>query len=362
MLINKIAIDNFKSIHHLELEIKSINLLIGSNGAGKTNFIQFFRLLNSIVFSNLQNHIADGSGADNFLFFGRKNSSSMSGLVSFGVNEYYFELAPTDDDKFYFKDETTTFTSQFYGKTVKKLADGNKETNLIKQIEKDVDKRIAYYVTQAMTTWRVYHFHDTSATAKVKLASDINDNQFFKRDASNLASFLFFLQEKHPDYFKRIEKTIKIIAPFFDRFDLHPASLDNSKIRLEWKHVNSDQYFNANHLSDGTLRMICMITLLLQPALPDTIIIDEPELGLHPSAIQLLASLIKSVAANRKQVICSTQSVTLLNQFNAEDIIVVNRENNESVFNRLSNDKLSEWLNEYAIGELWEKNILGGRP
>jgi predicted ATPase len=362
LLINKIVIENFKSIRHLDIDIKNINLLIGSNGAGKSNFIQFFRLLNSIVSSNLQNHIVEGGGADNFLFFGRKVSSSLSGLVSAGPNEYNFELAPTEDNKFYFKVESTTFTHASYGNTVKTLADGNKETNLIKQIEADVEKKIAFHVTKAMTTWRVYHFHDTSSSSKLKQTSEINDNRFLKRDASNLAAFLFFLQEKHNQHFKKIENTIRIIAPFFDCFDLHPLLLDENKIRLEWKHINSEQYFNANHLSDGTLRMICIITLFLQPHLPDTIIIDEPELGLHPSAIQLLASLIKSAASQNKQVICSTQSVTLLNQFGAEDIIVVDRENNESHFKRLNIDELSDWIDEYSIGELWEKNLFGGRP
>ncbi|MCP5063169.1 MAG: AAA family ATPase, partial [Ignavibacteriae bacterium] len=195
-----------------------------------------------------------------------------------------------------------------------------------------------------------------------KQESDINDNRIFRRDASNLTAFLYLLQEKHFDYFKRIENTIKLIAPFFDKFQLEPLALNNEKIRLEWKHINSDQYFNANHFSDGTLRMICLITLLLQPDQPDTIIIDEPELGLHPSAIQQLAALMKSVADDGKQIICSTQSVTLLNQFNPEDIIVVDREDNESKFKRLDEERLEDWLDKYAIGELWEKNVLGGRP
>ncbi|GBD92366.1 hypothetical protein BMS3Abin04_03101 [bacterium BMS3Abin04] len=211
-------------------------------------------------------------------------------------------------------------------------------------------------------SWRVYHFHDTSSTSKMKRESDIHDNRLLRRDASNLAAFLYLLQEQFADYFHRIESTVKLIAPFFDKFQLEPLALNKEKIKLEWKHVHSDEYFNANHFSDGTLRMICLITLLLQPNLPDTIIIDEPELGLHPSAIQQLAALIKSAAEDSKQIICSTQSVTLLNQFDPENIIVVDRENNESKFQRLEKETLDEWLDQYAIGELWEKNVLGGRP
>ena len=364
MKVKSVKIKNFKSIREITLELKNINMLIGANGAGKSNFIQFFTLLNNIVNQNLQNYITEKGGADNFLFFGKKYSDFFSGHISFGRNEYKFELKPTADNNFYFSKEITIYENTTYNKGIaeRDLSDGNKETNLIKQIEKDNRESVAYYIRKAMLSWRVYHFHDTSSTSKIKQESDINDNRVFRRDASNLAAFLFLLQEKYPDYFNRIESTIKLIAPFFDKFQLEPLALNNEKIRLEWKHINSDQYFNANHFSDGTLRMICLITLLLQPKLPDTIIIDEPELGLHPSAIQLLADLIKSVAADNKQIICSTQSVTLLNQFLPEDIIVVDRENNESKFRRLNKEPLEEWLDKYAIGELWEKNVFGGRP
>lgn len=363
MKVNSISIKNFKSIKDISLNLKNINILIGPNGVGKSNFIQFFNLLNNIVNRNLQNFVTEKGGSDSFLFFGRKYSEFFSGDISFGINEYEFELKPTDDNNFYFSKEITLYQNQRHGDVAKRnLSDGNRETNLIKRYKEDAKQSVAYYMLQAMISWRVYHFHDTSSTSKMKLESDIHDNRSLRRDASNLAAFLYLLQEQFADYFNRIENTVKLIAPFFDKFQLEPLALNKEKIRLEWKHVNSDEYFNANHLSDGILRMICLITLLLQPDPPDTIIIDEPELGLHPSAIHQLAAIFKSVSAEGKQIICSTQSVTLLNQFNPEDIIVVDRENNESKFKRLEEESLDEWLNQYAIGELWEKNVLGGRP
>jgi predicted ATPase len=117
-------------------------------------------------------------------------------------------------------------------------------------------------------------------------------------------------------------------------------------------------------LSDGTLRFICLTTLLLQPKslLPDTLLIDEPELGLHPFAINLLADMLQE-AAESKQVIVSTQSVELLNAFQPEDVVVVQREEDASVFKRLDKAALSDWLaDDYSLGELWKRNILGGRP
>jgi len=363
MKLSEIKINHFKSIKELTLPLNKINILIGPNGAGKSNFIQFFNLLNNIVSNNLQNYIAAADGADNFLYFGRKHSESFSGTLSFGLNDYTFELSATADNNLYFNKEITSYYNPRYGNTSSRnLATGNKETNLYKQYKEDQKQSVAYHILNSMVNWRVYHFHDTSSTAKVKLAGDINDNRSLRRDAANLAAFLYLLQEKHNEYFLRIENTIKLVAPFFEKFRLEPLALNNERIRLEWKHDGSDEYFNANHLSDGTLRMVCLITLLLQPNLPDTIIIDEPELGLHPAAIELLTSLIKSVTTNNKQIICSTQSVTFLNHFEPEDIIVVHRNNGESLFTRLDKSTLTEWLNEYAIGELWEKNVLGGRP
>lgn len=363
MTVSQISISNFKSIRALNLPLNKINVLIGPNGAGKSNFIQFFNLLNNIVSQNLQNYVAANGGADSFLYFGRKHSESFSGIISFGRNDYHFELTATVDNNLFFSNEITVYQNPVHGGiSSRNLADGNKETNLLKQYKIDQKESVAFHILKAMATWRVYHFHDTSSSAKVKQDGHINDNRSLRRDASNLSAFLYLLQEKYNEHFIRIENTVKLIAPFFEKFQLEPLALNKEKIRLEWKQVGSDEYFNANHLSDGSLRIICLITLLLQPVLPDTIIIDEPELGLHPAAIELLTSLIKSVAANDKQIICSTQSVTFLNHFNPEDIIIVDRNNGDSLFSRLDKNTLTEWLNEYAIGELWEKNVLGGRP
>jgi predicted ATPase len=195
----------------------------------------------------------------------------------------------------------------------------------------------------------------------------LGDIQMLHPDASNIAAFLYRLKQEFFTYYTKIVNVIQLVAPFFDDFVLEPRSADNSpdqSIRLEWKEKGYDQVFSANVLSDGTLRFICLTTLLLQPPLPTTpslIIIDEPELGLHPAAITLLSSLIKE-ASNSVQILISTQSVTLINQFTSEDIITVNREQNQSNFKRLISDDLKEWLEDYAIGELWEKNVFGGRP
>ena len=212
-----------------------------------------------------------------------------------------------------------------------------------------------------LPTHGVFHFEDTGENAKVKQNADIYDNHKLKSDARNLASFLYLLKNHHQVYYKRILQTVQLAAPFFNDFVLNPMPENAQRIRLRWLHKNSEDDFDISQLSDGTLRFICLTTLLLQPNPPSLIIIDEPELGLHPAAIQLLIEMLRS-AATHSQIIISTQSVEMVNHFLPEEIIVVDREKDESVFHRKSAKELETWLDEYSMGELWQMNVIGGRP
>ena len=197
----------------------------------------------------------------------------------------------------------------------------------------------------------------------MKRTADLYDNRLLRHDGSNLAAFLYLLQRRHPGSFDQIRRTVQMVAPFFDDFELEPQALNPDTILLEWRHKGSDAYFNAASLSDGTLRFIALTTLLLQPPSlrPSVILLDEPELGLHPYAITLLASLVKK-AATYGQVIMATQSPTLLDHFNPEEIIVADRVNGEAKFARLDAERLEVWLEDYSLGQLWEKNEIGGTP
>jgi predicted ATPase len=183
-------------------------------------------------------------------------------------------------------------------------------------------------------------------------------------DAGNLAAVLFRLREQsNASAYERILSTIRLIAPFFDDFVLEPEGPGLKEMLLNWRDKGSDQVFGPHQLSDGTLRAICLISLLMQPEseLPDLIIVDEPELGLHPYALNVVASLFKK-AAHHSQVLISTQSTSLLDNFDPDDVIVVNREGKESHFVRPDATSLESWLDEYSLGEVWEKNVIGGGP
>lgn len=359
-MINNIQIANYKSIHKLDLEMKPINILIGSNGAGKSNFISFFKFLKNIYDQNLQLYVAEEGSSDDFLYYSSTISDYIWGQIEFNeINRYCFKLLPNKDDKFYFEFEATQFNKEAYGLTnwdCIQINKGNNESILSTQ------KFGRYkFVKKYMESFRVFHFHDSSKTSKMRKPAQIHDNSFLREDGSNLPAYLYWMQEIHPKEFKKIEMVIRSAAPYFEGFNLHSDRINPDIIRLEWKEKGTDTYFNAKHLSDGTLRFIALTTLLLQPNTPEVIIIDEPELGLHPFAITKLAGLIKKVAA-KTQIIISTQSVNLVDNFSPEDIITVDREDKQSVFRRHDSEQLKEWLTEYSLSDLWNKNVIGGRP
>lgn len=357
--LSKIKICGYKSIKKCNLMLNSINVLIGSNGAGKSNFISAFTLLQSILKKELQLYTQQ-CGINSLFYNGIKATEKIYFEVFFGNNSYGFYLMPTDDHRIIFADE-------FYGweKDFDIIHSSVSSAHEESKWEKGVSNGINDYVYPILqrNMWRVYHFHDTSRTAKVKQEHSISNNQSLMFDASNLAAFLYRLKNNYKKSYNEIVETIRLIAPYFDNFMLKPKESNEELIVLKWTQKGCEDIFNASQFSDGTLRFICLATLLLQPSelQPATIIIDEPELGLHPYAITMFADMVKQVSSN-KQIIISTQSVELLNEFDVEDIIVVNKDvEGASTFSRLNEEELSIWLDDYSLGDLWQKNILGGR-
>ncbi len=356
--VKALSVSGYKSIRELrDFPLTNLNVLIGANGAGKSNFISLFKLLNQMYEQNLQIYSQVQGGPDALLHFGRNATQNLQAKFFFAQNGYEFALIPTNDNRLVIQQENNWFaTGHSADSYAESLGRGHEESKL-----KTATSSVAQYVKHSINNWRVYHFHDTSEQARLKQIHPVNDNLHFKPDASNLAPYLYMLKEKHPAHHQLIVDTIRLVAPFFGDFIHRP---DVEYVQLEWTQKNkSNTPFKALHLSDGTLRFICLTTLLLQPLsrLPDTILIDEPELGLHPAAIRILAGMLKQVA-EEKQLIVSTQSVELVNEFTPEDIIVVEQENNASTFNRFTTERLSGWLEEYSLGELWLQNVLGGRP
>ena len=374
MPIDRIRIQNFKSIRDSgEVHIRPINVLIGSNGVGKSNFVDFFKLLNRIDEGKLQKYIGQSGDAGRLLHFGRKRSRFLQGEVVFKDEEgrvnsrYDFRLVPD-------RRGMLVFDKEFCGYNENTLNDwSSKESWDFLDMENDGgrESELSYIVGSRPTRFgfikdyfqelKVFHFHDISNESSLKVVARLYDNGFLREDGSNLPAFLYMIQERFPLSFRMIEYTIRSIAPFFERFDLKPNVLNEKTISLRWIEKDYEGYFDAHDLSDGTLRFIALTTLLLQPYPPKTIILDEPELGLHPFAIHKLAAIIQKASA-KSQIIISTQSVNLLDMFEPEDVLVVNRKEGASTFERQDSKRLTNWLKKYSLGELWEKNVFGGRP
>ena len=364
--LRKVEIKGFRSIKETALELGSLNVFIGANGAGKSNFVEFFKMLRQLLLGHLREFIGSRGGAQSILYFGPKVTPELEGLLEFTVDEevasYSFRLTHAINNTLIFAEEACSLQNSAHRtQSPLTLGAGHSESRIedfviagnasVKQIQ------------SLLNSCRGYHFHDTSATAGIRQPAPIHDNRQLRADGGNLAAVLYAIQQRHPATYRRIVSTIRKIMPDFDDFELKPSRLNPSGISLNWRSHRADYLFDADQISDGSLRAMAIIFLLLQPEedLPGVIILDEPELGLHPHALEIVAGLMRA-ASMRTQVIVATQSQTFLNFFDPEEIITVDAFKNESVFRRLNSDDFQEWLEDYTIGELWQRNVLGGGP
>jgi len=364
--ISKLTIKGYKSIRNLEdFELRNINILIGPNGGGKSNFIEFFSFLREISKGRSQYFVTHQGGADRILYLGSKITKELVGsITSSGILSWEFKLFPSKvDELLFYEEEVTGGSSSLSTKWAREFEHGFHESTLFSKGNAEHDKyveKIRNRIQPVIESWIIYHFHDTSDFAAVKRPCSKRDYEYLRSDASNLTAFLLRLKKKHKIEYTSIREVIQLAAPFFDDFLLREEE-DKDDVLLEWRQTNSDYPFHPSQISDGTLRFICLAVVLLQPNPPSTILLDEPELGLHPYALTLLAGLIQK-ASTQTQVIVSTQSAALINHFEPEDIVVVERQKGESVFKRLNKADLNVWLEDYSLGDLWQRNVFGGRP
>ena len=371
--LDRFTVRGFKSIRMLEdFELQGLNVLIGANGAGKSNLLSLFQMLENVSTTQLQLFTKDEGGPDALLFGGRKRTSSITVALFFAKDRYLYEfsLVPVADAMAFSREWVLpgvaeriddiapgTWPSIGGGTT---WAGGHDEARLAGRGIGD----FASYVLREMQRWRVFHFQDMSRVAQVRRSSAIRDNVRLKPDAGNLAPFIRRLREHYPDHYRQIVDVVRLAAPFFGDFVYREDKDIGENMELEWFHADDlDTVLGPRQISDGTLRFICFATLLLQPTVlqPTVILIDEPELGLHPSALTLLAEMLQH-AGDARQVVVATQSVDLVSEFEPEDVVVVDRKGGASTFTRLDGTELNDWLEDYALGDLWKMNVLGGRP
>ena len=353
--MKSILIKGYKSIKDQTIALRPINIMIGANGSGKSNLLSFFALVRNLYARNLQAYVSLNGGMDAFLFQGRKVTEQMSIKMTFPTNAYSFVLT-AGQDKFIVTEEKLWYANNPYAPDAYDISSFGAESNL----QYNTIPR-AEYIRNYIRELQKYHFHDTGEKSPFTNTSNVETGiHYLYPRGENIAAFLYGIRKNNAIVYNRIVRTIQSVAPYFHDFMLNPDTEGN--VALQWE----DKYgvvYGVHDLSDGTIRFIALATLFLQPRLPQTIIIDEPELGLHPFAIAKLAGMIKSASERGCQVIAATQSTDLIGHFQPEDIITVDQKNGESVYNRLSAEQLGEWLDDYTLDDLWKRNIItGGQP
>ena len=362
----QVEIKGFKSISTkkpLVLDFCDVTILLGANGSGKSNVISFFRMMNFMMTGALQRFVAQSGTNQNFLHYGSKITPFLSGKVKFkkgnAYETYSFELTQASGEKLIITSEEVSWQKEGKSKPYSVQVESDyKESGLI-----DNEGQTEKIIRTLLSRCKAYQFHDSSSTGPLRQASRINTAQYLQSEGNNLASFLYFLKNNFEKEYKRIVSYIKMILPHFGDFYLEP---ENDYVRLNWTDDSGNDYvFSPDQFSDGSIRFIALATLLLQPekTMPGMIIIDEPELGLHPYAIEQLTQMVKDASVH-SQVIIATQSPQLIDGFSLDSIVVLEQDNEtrSTIAHRLDKEQLTEWIDEYTVSELWRKNVIGGQP
>ena len=370
--IESIRIKGFRSLADVEIDdMPGATVLIGANGSGKSNFIRFFDMMSWMIGArHLAEFIQRQGGADDQLFGGSRISPQMEAELSIrteqGRDDYRFALAHAHPDRFMFTEEAFRFSRE--GRRTdapwQRLGSGHIEAKITEAAlsaeSASVDPKTARFLVNQLLRCAAYQFHDTSYDSRFKRRWEAEENSYLKSHGGNLAAILLRLEREDIHRFDAICSHIQRVLPVFDRFQIEE---DYGSVLLRWRAKGMDKTIGAHLTSDGSLRLFALVTLLNLPPgmLPDVLLLDEPELGLHPAAIALIGDMIKTLAQDR-QVIAATQSPLLVDAFGLDEIRVLELRDGRTKIRRCNNDEYRDWLEEFTTGELWQKNLLGGRP
>ena len=355
--INTISIEGWRSIKNVEVTLGKINILLGANGSGKSSFLSAFELLRAIGNNNLQQYIEKNGGANQNFHYGTKKTADIKIAIKFGQKSYQCNIIPGNNDNVIIGD---TALGRKYSEKLRYETGEEPASDYLEDSEQyySLDP-LKQEIANSLASLIIYHFQDTGNTSPLKRVSDIYQTRYLHPDGDNLAAYLYEIKNNCPKNYDSIITAIQFAFPDFKDFIFQKTG---ENVRLLWNDKYAEHYdFPLSALSDGTLRFIALSTLLLQPNPPKFIIIDEPELGLHPEAIGILAELIKLASAN-SQLLISTQSVQLVNCFTPEDLLITEKEHGETKITRPDTEELKDWLKDYTLGEIWRKNIMGGNP
>lgn len=364
--IKSVSIEGFRSLAKIDnLELPQLTVLIGANGAGKSNLIRFFEMLGWMLRGpRFQGFIAHHGGGDDQLFFGARVTDRINAQIRIetqvGINDYRLGLVYSgagdtlviEDEAYRYSDTRRPGEAPWI-----KLPGPTREPVILEYAATNKTAKIMVDLLQRCTT---YQFHDTSSKAAIKQRQDCDDSAALRSDGANLAPVLFRLKQVEPKRYAMIIRQINRVLPVFADFEFQPVA---GKILLAWRSNQNEKIFGPHLTSDGSLRLFCLITLLNLPPgmLPDVMLFDEPELGLHPHAIELVAAMFKRVALTR-QVFIATQSPYMVNCFELENLIVASAKDGATQLKKMPREEYQAWLDgEYMLSDIWLKDGIRGR-
>ncbi len=371
--IESVHIRGFRSLANVEVnDIPKAAVFIGANGSGKSNFIRFFEMISWMLRSRrFAEFVKIQGGADDQLFGGNRVTSRIEAEIRMrtdkGRNDYQFKLSHADTDSLYFSEECFRFNGNDHTGEAPwySLGGTHEEAKIVEAAQavkpQDFNPATARVIVNLLRECSVYQFHDTSNYSNFKKRWDVEDNNYLRAHGGNLAAILHRLEREDINRFEWINNQIRRILPVFDRFEIEESY---GKVLLRWKAQGMDKTFGAHLTSDGSLRFFALATLLNLPSgmLPNILLLDEPELGLHPAAVSLVGGMIKSLSVDR-QIFVATQSPLLVDEFDLDEIFVLELQDGRTKFRKLKSDDYQAWLDDsFTTGELWQTNLIGGRP
>ncbi len=382
-ILESITLRGFKTYKNLEnFRPGRLSVLVGGNASGKSNLFSFFKLLRRMMMNpgELQSAVAEAGGASKLLHRGPRQTAYIYAVLEYARAAESESLVEAESGRKYeiqlnyyssgngLYIQVEEFDSNRGGSwKALHMGTGHQESTLSKADLSPLPPPIIYKPSETIGDCAIFQFNDTSFTSGLRGAALVSDSLALHSDGQNLASFLFRLHrlgesggEQEKPAMNRIVDFVRLLLPFFAEFVFSP---ENGSIALQWREKNDETVYDASQASDGMLRIIALVTLLCQPdeSLPSLILLDEPEIGLHPHAISMIAALVQQVSY-RTQVMVATQSVTMVDEFELDDIVVVDRVNGESVLRRLSSAEYATWLEDFSPGEIWSRNLIGGGP
>ncbi len=367
--IKKLHLRNLLSFEDCEVELQNLNILIGPNGAGKSNLIEAIGLLRSLVYDHAA-YVRQGGGSTAWIWKGQRGESAqMDTLIDGGAHGdllHSFKMDGTaagltweqllivNTESYSFKRESGQLSiSQGYSGPY------TSSESVFHKYKDPADKSPTTRTGERIGEIRIYREFRTGKNEMLRSGGPGSglEATHLEEGGQNLALVLHEF-----DSLGRLDQIRGLLEELNQGYrNIKPRFLNG----IWLVQLNEEGLLDpvmSQRISDGTLKFICLAALLLDPSPPPVICIEEPEVGLHPDAMRVVARLLRE-AADRTQLIVTTHSADMIDEFSGTPEAVVVTEKNErhaTQFNRLDRDKLASWLGRYQLGELWQKGEIGG--